>query len=106
MTNFRPESASMYGRTFRPGISTNPASESAGKAPAAPPVAGLPDSARTPMQWSAENTPVFHSQRPWFYLESNYTESKRRLSGSDPVLFSTSTALPEAGKSLPVCSTA
>ena len=42
------------------------------------------DSARTPMQWSAEENAGFTTGKPWFYVNQNYTEINVQAQEQDP----------------------
>lgn len=42
------------------------------------------DSARTPMQWSAEPFAGFSTVRPWFYVNENYHEVNAAAEEADP----------------------
>lgn len=42
------------------------------------------DSARTPMQWSAETNAGFTSGKPWFYVNENYKEINVAQQEADP----------------------
>ena len=103
MTNFRPESAGMYEdvQTRYQYKSWHP------KAPEKLRLRRLwrasRDSARTPMQWSAEKYAGFSSAKPWFYLNPNYTEVNVASQESDPgSLLNFYRAALKLRKSLPV----
>ena len=42
------------------------------------------DSARTPMQWSGEKNAGFSAERPWFYVNDNYSEINVEKEQQDP----------------------
>lgn len=42
------------------------------------------DSARTPMQWSAERNAGFSEARPWFFVNENYRQINVAAQGEDP----------------------
>ena len=45
---------------------------------------GSRDSARTPVQWSAEENAGFTTGKPWFYVNENYTQVNVAAQEEDP----------------------
>ena len=45
---------------------------------------GSRDSARTPVQWSAEENAGFTTDKPWFYVNENYVEVNVAAQEEDP----------------------
>ena len=80
MTNWRPESAEMYEDVQTRNQCLNLRGEKRLKRL----WRGSRDSARTPMQWSAEKNAGFTSGEPWFYVNPNYTEINVAAQEKDP----------------------